>query len=242
MLILLIYKSLFSFPPPLPFPSRGNQESNDILLLDLSAEVDSNQNCIKGNPFVTSCAPNPWASLHTENPFSSSFGFFPAPDSDPFRDDPLSKSPTDPRNPHISLCSTNCNRECTVPMVGETISNCGLNGDSGHISRQMAGLSNDAVIQALNKGLWPLGGVMPLAESWEYDGGGDSGKKVSVQNPFLDVPHANGTKCELQPLATHCKDSVVLSPPPQNAKAGRGRRCVKVKLQSRMRYCCMSEG
>ncbi|KAE8285301.1 Disabled-like protein 2 [Larimichthys crocea] len=130
-----------STPPDIQAPN----DSNDILLLDFSAEVDSNQNCIKGNSFVTSCAPDRRASSQTENPFSSTFGYFPTPDTDPFRDDPLSKSPTQsaPDNSHISLATTNH-----------------LNSIAGN-------------------------------------------------------------------TMTHSKDSVVINPPPQSSKAGRGRRSAK---------------
>ncbi|KAM4635607.1 disabled homolog 2-like isoform 2-T6 [Polymixia lowei] len=218
-----------STPPDIHSPT----ESNDILLLDLSTEVDSNQNCIKGNPFVTSCAPNPWASPQTENPFSSPFGFFPTPDTDPFRDDPLSKPPTQsaPHNSQISLTPTNHSLESTVAMIGKTIVNGGLNGDSDHISQQMNGLSNKTMVLALSSGQWPLGGMMAQGNKILVEEK-DFGPVLSIQNPFLDTsvknaPPSNGMTCDPQPPMTSCKDSVVISPPPQNAKAGRGRRSAK---------------
>ncbi|KAM3874159.1 disabled homolog 2 [Diretmus argenteus] len=214
-----------STPPDMQAPT----ESNDILLLDLSSEVDSNQNCIKGNPFVTSCAPNPWASPQTENPFSSTFGFFPTPDTDPFRDDPLSKSTTQsaPHNSQIPLAATNHSLENTVTSISTTVMNGGLNGDSDHLSQQMNGLSNKTMILALNNGQWPLGGTM--AQGNKND---DFGPVLSMQNLFFDEslknnPPCNGITDDPQPPMTRCKDSVVISPPPQNAKAGRGRRSAK---------------
>ncbi|XP_071380902.1 disabled homolog 2 isoform X1 [Centroberyx affinis] len=219
-----------STPPDIQAPS----ESNDILLLDLSAEVDSNQNCIKGNPFVTSCAPNPWTSPQTENPFSSTFGFFPTPDTDPFRDDPLSKSPTQsaPYNSQISLTATNHSLENTVASISKTIMNGGLNGDSDHLSQQMNGLSNKTMILALSNGQWPLGGTMAQGNKITMVEGNDSGPVLSIQNPFFDTslkndPPSNDITHDPPPPMTRCKDSVVISPPPQNTKAGRGRRSAK---------------
>ncbi|KAB5528554.1 hypothetical protein PHYPO_G00141540 [Pangasianodon hypophthalmus] len=78
-----------STPPDMNSPS----ESEDILLLDLSTEIDSNQNCVKGNPFINSSSTRrAQSSLSPENPFSSQLNFFPTPSHDPFRDDPFSKS------------------------------------------------------------------------------------------------------------------------------------------------------
>ncbi|XP_029115477.1 disabled homolog 2 isoform X4 [Scleropages formosus] len=85
-----------STPPDLHSPS----ESKDILLLDLSTDIDSSQNCVKGNPFTASCSSVPWprpqTSVSPEKPFSSQLNFFPAPAADPFSDDPFSKSNDQP--------------------------------------------------------------------------------------------------------------------------------------------------
>uniref|UniRef100_A0A667Z1S9 DAB adaptor protein 2 n=1 Tax=Myripristis murdjan TaxID=586833 RepID=A0A667Z1S9_9TELE len=202
-----------STPPYIQPPA----ESNDILLLDLSAEVDSNQNCIKGNPFDTSCAPNPWASPQTENPFSSTFGFFPTPDTDPFRDDPLSKSPT---------------QSSTVASISKTIMNGGLNGDSDHLSQQMNGLSNKTMTLTLSDSQWPLGGTMVQGNKNTLLEGSDFGSVLSTQNPFFDMtlknaPPSNGITNDPQASVSRCKDSVVISPPPQSSKVGRGRRSAK---------------
>lgn len=219
-------------------PSHVNQDSNDILLLDFSAEVDSNQNCIKGNSFVTSCAPDRGASAHTENPFSSTFGYFPTPDSDPFRDDPLSKSPTRsaPDNSQIPLSTTN-HLISTAGNTNKTFINGGLNGDSDHLSQQINGLSSKNMILALSNGQWPLGGIISQGNTITMMDGNDSGPVLSTKNPFFDSPLktppvSNGITPQPQPQVTHSKDSVVINPPPQSSKAGRGRRSAKVKLSS----------
>ncbi|CAK6963608.1 disabled homolog 2 isoform X1 [Scomber scombrus] len=218
-----------STPPDIQAPN----DSNDILLLDFSAEVDSNQNCIKGNSFVTSCAPDPGASPQTENPFSSTFGYFPTPDSDPFRDDPLSKSPVRlaPDNSQIPLSTTN-HLISTAAYTNKTIINGGLNGDSEHLSQQINGLSSKTMILALSNGQWPLGGIISQGNTITMMDGNDSGAVLSTKNPFFDsplktAPVSNGLTPHPQPQVTHSKDSVVINPPPQSSKAGRGRRSAK---------------
>lgn len=207
------------FLPPL---SHVNQDSNDILLLDFSAEVDSNQNCIKGNAFVSSCAPDHRPSPHAETPFSSAFDYFPTPDTDPFRDDPLSKSPDKPHRPDH-------------PNIGnsEGIINGGLNGDTNYLSQQINGLSSKTMILALNNGQWPLGGKITQGRTITLMDSNDPGPVLSTRNPFFDSclqssPPSNGVAHPTTPS----KDSVVIDPPPQSYKAGRGRRSAKVKFCS----------
>ncbi|KAG8010548.1 Disabled-like protein 2 [Nibea albiflora] len=218
-----------STPPDIQAPN----DSNDILLLDFSAEVDSNQNCIKGNSFVTSCGPDRGESSQTENPFSSTFGYFPTPDTDPFRDDPLSKSPTQSAtdNSHISLAATN-HLNSIAGNTSKTFINGGLNGDSEHLSQQINGLSSKTMILALSNGQWPLGGKITQGNTITMMDGNESGPVLSTKNPFFDSslktgPVSNGITHHPQPPVTHSKDSVVINPPPQSSKAGRGRRSAK---------------
>ncbi|XP_019937546.2 disabled homolog 2 isoform X1 [Paralichthys olivaceus] len=212
-----------STPPDIQTPN----DSNDILLLDFSAEVDSNQNCIKGSSFVTSFAPDHGLSAETENPFSSTFGYFPTPDSDPFRDDPLSKSPD---NPQIFLSSVHLNG--TAGGTSQTIINGPSNGNSEHLSQQMNGLTSKNMILALSNGQWPLGGKITQGSTTTMMDGNDSGQVLSTKNPFFDsslntFPDTKDITPHPQPRVTHSKDSVVISPPPQSSKAGRGRRSGK---------------
>lgn len=228
----LIHKSLSL--PYCPSHLMFNQDSNDILLLDFSTEVDSNQNCIKGNAFVTSGTPD----HRTETPFSSAFGYFPTPDTDPFRDDPLSKSPSRsaPDKQHISLTSPN-HPNSTAGNNSETIINGVLNGDTKHLSQQMNGLSSKTMILALSNGQWPLGGKITQGSTITLMDGNECGPVLSTKNPFFDsslntTPTSNGITHQTQPPVTHSKDSVVINPPPQSSKAGRSRRSAKVKFHS----------
>ncbi|XP_036382869.1 disabled homolog 2 isoform X2 [Megalops cyprinoides] len=212
-----------STPPDLNTPP----ETKDILLLDLSTEIDNNQNCVKGNPFTTSCAPSvprprPQPSASPENPFPSQHSFFPAPIPDPFSDDPFSKN-----EPAAQGASLNGHQ----------------NGGSDYFAQQFDQISNRTVIQALANGQWPLEGKAAeaaAASAWNQNGipvrEQNGSHSQSPQNPFLQAPDKspplqNGVKHEPaskpEPPAPPAKDSVIISPPPLNAKAGRGRRSVK---------------
>ncbi|MEQ2191698.1 hypothetical protein XENOCAPTIV_001232 [Xenoophorus captivus] len=139
---------LFSLTVP-----HVNQESNDILLLDFSAGVDGNQNCLKDISFLTSPAPDYKTSTNSQITSSTS-GYFPVPDSDPFGDDPLS-SPPNSFVPDTLVSPTN-NLNITS---GNTIKTdfYSLNRDTEH-SQQINVLSSKSIIFALNNGQWPLGG------------------------------------------------------------------------------------
>ncbi|XP_061589951.1 disabled homolog 2 isoform X1 [Cololabis saira] len=188
-----------STPPDIQTPN----DSNDILLLDFSAEADSNQNCI-----------------------SSNFGYFPAPDSDPFRDDPLSKSPASfaPEEAHTSITNNQLNGS-----TGKTLFNDGLSG-AEHLSQRINVLSSESMILALNNGHWPLGGDISQGNAITMMDGNESGQ-VSALNPFfmtsLKTSNSDAVSHFPEPPATDRKDSVVLNPPPQSSKSGRGRRSAK---------------
>lgn len=211
-------------------PSHVNQDSNDILLLDFSAEVDSNQNCIKGkNPVVAPRVPERIAPPQTENPFSPTFGYFPTPDTDPFRDDPLSNSSGGlaPENP--ALISGAPGND-----MGTHHNDGALNGDAECLSQHMNGLSSKNMILALSNGQWPLGGKISQGGTITLMDGSEPGPGLSSSNPFFDSPlktaptSASDITQQTQAPLTHSKESVVINPPPQSSKAGRGRRSAKV--------------
>ncbi|XP_061913048.1 disabled homolog 2-like isoform X2 [Entelurus aequoreus] len=178
-----------STPPDIHSPN----DSNDFPLLDFSAEVDGNQNCIKGS-VLTSCAGEP-----TENPFCPAFGYFPAPDSDPFRDDPLSRTPGHSHPP---------------------------SGDS-ELALGRQALSSKSMILALSNGQWPLGGEITQGGAITLMDGNESGPGLSAKNPFFDSSALFSNGISHEAPVSHSKDSVVLTPPPQSSKAGRSRRSQK---------------
>ncbi|XP_024154570.1 disabled homolog 2 isoform X1 [Oryzias melastigma] len=196
-----------STPPDVQVPS----DSNETLLLDFSAEVDNNQNCIKGNSFLT-FGLDSMMSSDAKNPFTPKFGYFPAPDSDPFRDDPLAKSAGDaPVSPSDYL-----NHLTGDP--NKTVCNGEVNGEA-EISQRSIGLSGKAMILALNNGQWPLGGSIVQGTGITLTEGNEA--VLQNKNPFSELSVLNGVTP--RPEA----DSVVLSPPPQSSKPGRGRRSAK---------------
>ncbi|KAG7273717.1 hypothetical protein CRUP_001797 [Coryphaenoides rupestris] len=157
------------------------------------------------------------------------------PNSDPFRDDPFSKSPpaappappTAPHNAQTPLASA---VPVPVPVNGEAIFNGGLHGEPPDYGRslggQMNGLTRTDVTSALGKGPWSLEAAVAQERSTVAAA---VLEERAFQNPFRD---ASASSAAVSPpngvtqatSATCCKDSVVLSPPPQNAKAGRSRR------------------
>uniref|UniRef100_A0A672PG74 DAB adaptor protein 2 n=1 Tax=Sinocyclocheilus grahami TaxID=75366 RepID=A0A672PG74_SINGR len=214
-----------STPPDLNSPS----ESEDILLMDLSTEIDSNQNCVKGNPFTSSSVPRAPSSLSPENPFSSQHNFFPAPIHDPFSDDPFSKSD----DQSIRDDSATANHSPNNLFNGGP-----KNGDSDYLGQQFDQLSNRTIIHALSNGHWPLDGRAGEATCWtqntvpveEQNGHGKAMPYPFVGGSEKMQPVQNGVKHEnggIEPPVNQTKDSVIISPPPLNMKAGRGKRSVK---------------
>lgn len=227
-----------------PFLSLNDQETNDILLLDLSTDIDSNQNCVKGNPFTSSCPsvtwPNPQSSNSPESPFSSQLSFFPAPIPDPFGDDPFSKNDQSAHANSVTPGSFSCSQDKSSCNLNGPKQNGSQHGDTEYFGHQFDERSSKTVIQTLSNGQWPL--EHTLGDAWKKneipvkEQNGIHCK--SSHNPFFESsgnspPSKN--KLNHEPVGpsdapvTAAKDSVLISPPPLNTKAGRGRRNVKVK-------------
>uniref|UniRef100_A0A3P9IFF6 DAB adaptor protein 2 n=1 Tax=Oryzias latipes TaxID=8090 RepID=A0A3P9IFF6_ORYLA len=199
-----------STPPDVQAPN----DSNETLLLDFSAEVDNNQNCIKGNSFLAFGLGS--VTSPDANPFSSKFGYFPAPDSDPFRHDPLAKSagdaPVSPSDYLKHLTGGSTKTVCTGEMNGEA-----------EIGHRGIGLSGKTISLALNDGQWPLGGSIAQGNGITLTDGNET--ILSNKNPFSDPSLKTSVLNGVTPRPE--VDSVVLSPPPQSSKSGRGRRNAK---------------
>ncbi|XP_054908288.1 disabled homolog 2 isoform X2 [Poeciliopsis prolifica] len=203
---------------------RTPEESNDILLLDFSAGVDGNQNCIKDTSFPNSLGPDCEAPTNSKN--TSTFGYFPAPDSDPFGDDPLSSQPSSfvPHNAHKPPTNDNVTSDDTVKTNLSS-----LNGETGQ-NLQRNELSSKSMILALNNGQWPLGGSITQGTGITMMDGNECQQGISAKNPFFDslkTAPVSYNRSNPDASVTHSNDSVVLSPPPQNIKSGRGRRNAK---------------
>ncbi|XP_069483275.1 disabled homolog 2 isoform X2 [Ambystoma mexicanum] len=239
-----------STPPDLNSPS----ESNDILLVDLNTEIDSNQNCVKGNPFLqngpaTACSslprPKPQSPFSPENPFSTNLNFFPTPNPDPFSDDPFTAPDQSPYSSSLdSFKSTNQNKDNLNRSLNGSVSNGALNGDIDYFGQQFEQISNRVVKQDPKAGQWPfVSNVTPTAARTEN---GVPQKEQNgfvtkaTQNPFVEasgkgLPVQNGVKPDTNgnpsPMADPAQplscDPIAISPPPQSSKPGRGRRSAK---------------
>ncbi|XP_076867385.1 disabled homolog 2 isoform X2 [Brachyhypopomus gauderio] len=66
-------------------PDINSPTPDSVLLLELAAVIDANQNHIKGNPFIS----YPTVPCNTPNDLPSSLDTFPTPSPDPFSNDPF---------------------------------------------------------------------------------------------------------------------------------------------------------
>ncbi|KAJ8286910.1 hypothetical protein GJAV_G00044800 [Gymnothorax javanicus] len=225
-----------STPPDLHSPS----ETKDFLLLDLSTEIESNQNCVNGNPFTASSSsvlwPRPQSSTTPENPFSSQFSFFPPPMSDPFIEDPFCKNGPSSHPSSVKVSLSQCQESLNHHSLGKPKVNGGQNGDSDYFGQHFDQMSSRTAVKAQANGQWPLDGEVSEVAPWTESDVEQSCVLSKPQVPFFEADHKylpiqNGEKHELagklEPSVPLAKDSVIISPPPLNTKAGRGRRSVK---------------
>ncbi|XP_045643280.1 disabled homolog 2 isoform X3 [Ursus americanus] len=147
-----------STPPDLNSPT----ESKDILLVDLNSEIDTNQNSLRENPFltngITSCSlprPKPQASFLPENAFSANLNFFPTPNPDPFRDDPFAQPDQSTPSSFDSLKSSDQKKE-NLSSLSTPLSNGPLNGDVDYFGQQFDQISNRTGKQEAQADPWPF--------------------------------------------------------------------------------------
>lgn len=228
-----------STPPDLSSPT----ESKDILLVDLNSEIDTNQNSLQENLFltngITSCSlprPKPQASFLPENAFSANLNFFPTPNPDPFRDDPFAQPDQSTPSSSDSLKSPDQKKE-NLSSSSTPLSNGPLNGDVDYFGQQFDQISNRTGKQEAQAGPWPLSStqtqpaVRTHNEVSEREQNGFHIK--SSPNPFVGsppkgLPVPNGIKQDLESsVQSSPHDSIAIIPPPQSTKPGRGRRTAK---------------
>ncbi|MFT7815545.1 disabled homolog 2 isoform X1 [Arapaima gigas] len=222
-----------STPPDLHSPS----ETNGILLLDLSSEVDDNQNWVKGNPFASSIYSSKiQSSVSPENPFCSTSEFFPNPN--PFNDESFKSNQLACLTSMVNPGSSSCAEISSKNSSGSNLNGGYQNGDSDCFGQQFNQMSNRTMIQALANGEWPL--ERTVAAKWMWDGTlvkeqNSMSLKTSVlpffgstsKNPQLKNG-INGDPMEFSEVSLPpAKEAMLISPPPPNANAGRGKRNVK---------------
>ncbi|NXG43829.1 DAB2 protein, partial [Psilopogon haemacephalus] len=217
-----------STPPDVNSPT----EAKEILLVDLDSEIETKQTFAKEDPFLNGKAtslpqPKPQTAFLSERSFSGSFSFFPAPNPDPFSDDPFAQPAQSAPSSFDYLKSDDGNQsQSTMTSVGNGASN----GDVDSFGKQFDQISNRTVKQALISP-WLLESKLPTKRTL-------SGVPEREQNGFLKAP--SGLLVEGPSLQNEVKldsesnvhllsrESVTISPPPQSTKPGRGRRSVKV--------------
>lgn len=181
-------------------------------MLDFSADVDCNQNNIKNKAFFTSCTLN----HSTDYTYSEKCDYFPVPDSDPFKDDPLSKIPA----------------QSTSEQSMDTSSSSNItagNVSSNNVVHMDPELFSKTVIVAVRNGHGSLADKVSNGSTKAILDSNDLELSLSSSNPFfentLNLSHKHSPCTRL-----HSK-SVFIGPPPQNTKARR-RRSTKVNLIS----------
>ncbi|XP_036702514.1 disabled homolog 2 isoform X5 [Balaenoptera musculus] len=218
-------------------------ESKDILLVDLNSEIDTNQNPLRENLFltngITSCSlprPKPQASFLPENAFSANLNFFPTPNPDPFRDDPFAQPDQSTPSSSDSLKSPDQKKE-NLSSSSTPLSNGPLNGDVDYFGQQFDQISNRTGKQEAQAGLWPLSSTQTQPAVRTHNGVSEREQNAfhikSSPNPFVGsppkgLPVPNGVKQDLESsVQSSPHDSIAIIPPPQSTKPGRGRRTAK---------------
>ncbi|XP_032193424.1 disabled homolog 2 isoform X1 [Mustela erminea] len=228
-----------STPPDLNSPT----ESKDILLVDLNSEIDTNQNSLRENPFltngITSCSlprPKPQASFLPENAFSANLNFFPTPNPDPFRDDPFAQPDQSAPSSFDSVKSSDQKKE-NLSNLSTPLSNGPLNGDVDYFGQQFDQISNRTGKQEAQAGPWPFSSTQTQPTVRTQNGVSEREQNgfhiKSSPNPFVGSPPKglsvlNGVKQDLESsVQSSPHDSIAIIPPPQSTKPGRGRRTAK---------------
>ncbi|XP_004678163.1 PREDICTED: disabled homolog 2 isoform X1 [Condylura cristata] len=228
-----------STPPDLNSPT----ESKDILLVDLNSEIDTNQNSLRENSFltngITSCSlprPKPQASFVPENAFSANLNFFPTPNPDPFRDDPFVHPDQSTPSSFDSHNSPDQKKE-NLSSLSSPLSNGPLNGDVDYFGQQFDQISNRTGKQEAQTGPWPFSSTQTQPAVRNQNGVSEREQNgfhiKSSPNPFVGSPVKglsvpNGVKQDLESsVQSSPQDSIAIIPPPQSTKPGRGRRTAK---------------
>ncbi|CAK6444142.1 unnamed protein product [Pipistrellus nathusii] len=228
-----------STPPDLNSPT----ESKDILLVDLNSEINTNQNSLRENSFLTNGItssslprPKPQASFLPENAFSANLNFFPTPNPDPFRDDPFAQQDQSPPSSFDSLKPPDQKTE-NLSGLSAPLTNGPLNGDVDYFGQQFDQISNRTGKQEAQADPWPLSSPQTQPAVRTQNGVSEreqNGFHVkSSPNPFVGsppkgLPVPNGLKQDLESsVQSSTHDSIAIIPPPQSTKPGRGRRTAK---------------
>ncbi|NXP69728.1 DAB2 protein, partial [Ramphastos sulfuratus] len=216
-----------STPPDMNSPT----EAKEILLVDLSSEIETKQTFTKEDPFlkdkVTSLPqPKPQTCFFPERSFSSNLSFFPAPNPDPFSDDPFAQ-PAKSALPLFDYLRSDDEKQSSSTLA--SVGNCASNGDVDSFGKQFDQISNRTGKQALINP-WLFESKLPATRTpngvpeREQNGFVKAPSDLLVEGPSLQNEVKLDSESNVQFLS---HESVTISPPPQSTKPGRGRRSVK---------------
>ncbi|XP_074062221.1 disabled homolog 2 isoform X2 [Macrotis lagotis] len=229
-----------STPPDLNSPT----ESKDILLVDLNSEIDTNQNSLRENPFLTNGItsrslprPKPQIPFLPENAFSANLNFFPTPNPDPFRDDPFTQPDQSTPSSFDSPKLPDQKKESLNSFLPLALSNGSLNGDFDYFGQQFDQISNRTGKQEAQVGQWSFASMQTQPAIRTQNGVPEreqngflipSSPNFFVGNPSKGLSLPNGIKQDTEnSVQSSPHDSITIIPPPQSTKPGRGRRTAK---------------
>ncbi|XP_055648664.1 disabled homolog 2-like isoform X2 [Falco peregrinus] len=224
-----------STPPDVSSPT----ETKEIVLVDLNSEIETKQIFAKEDLFLNGITtsllpPKSQLPFLPESSFSTNLSFFPAPNQDPFSDDPFAQPDQDqPALPLFNSLKSADQKKGSLSTL-TPVSNGASNSDIDYISKQFDQISNRTGKQEALTNQWPLASKLPAARmpngvpEKEQNGFLNALSNLFVEGPSRGVSLQNGVKLDSESsiqLMSH--ESITISPPPQSTKPGRGRRSVK---------------
>uniref|UniRef100_UPI00398F7E66 disabled homolog 2 isoform X2 n=1 Tax=Pristiophorus japonicus TaxID=55135 RepID=UPI00398F7E66 len=211
-----------STPPDIHSPAESNEGSSSYLLDLSSPEMDPLNTCVKGRPFC-------------DETTASSLNFFPAPDPNPFGNDPFSELNQSAPPPSVDSVKPSTPKDGALqPFPGDPSVNGAQSGD--HLGHDYFDQISSRIVtcpKVTDNDSWALNGLKGQEPI-------DLASKPTTPDPFAEIsgialPVHNGLKPDTQSTATkqmdsflmQSLDSITLSPPPQSTKGGRGRRHIQ---------------
>ncbi|XP_058679588.1 disabled homolog 2 [Ammospiza caudacuta] len=220
-----------STPPDMSSPT----EAKEILLVDFNSEIETKQTFAKEDLFlngITASLPQPKAQTPflPESSFSTNLSFFPAPNPDPFSDDPFTQ-PAQSAPPSFDSLKSDQKKSPTTLTSG---GNGDPNGDVDYFDKQFDQISNRTGKREALTCQWPLVSKSPAARipnvipERERNGFPEAPTTLFLEGASKGTSLQNGAKLDSEnniQLMPH--EPITISPPPQSTKPGRGRRSVK---------------
>ncbi|NWI32052.1 DAB2 protein, partial [Sula dactylatra] len=225
-----------STPPDMTCPT----EAKEILLVDLNSEIETKQTFTKEDLFLNGTTTSvlqqkPQSPFLPESSFSANLSFFPTPNPDPFSDDPFAQ-PDQTALPSFDSLKSADEKEnlSTLTSVGNGASN----GDIDYFGKQFDKISNRTGKHKALTSQWLPESKSPEARipngvlEREQNGFLKGPSNLFVEGPSKGVSLQNGVKLDSESdIQLMSRESITISPPPQNTKPGRGRRSVKAALK-----------